>query len=278
MHDLFLVEEDIPVVLARLIVDFEQGSDHRIKEIKSVINPDTLDRGLKYLSAMMEAYTTVTMLPFANLEDINKLIPVRGCPSRFIMKPVLAMPNYFLVIIDTQEFEFTIIGGDTSYNNRLAQDQQLREVVTSLISKSIPATTKMKLVDTKVTNYFHSFYDIVYLLMSVYYMARIWKYADRIPRYMMYRKRDFRRYCYNLCAKYSMECYYYNMSYHMIRPDGSMRRGAMQTMIASLPFERSVVKLDQCPFYGRRGFKNLGRLMAADHGGQAEFASHQHFQ
>lgn len=243
-----------------------------------LINPETLNRGLSYLSAMMEAYTSVTMLPLSQLESLNELIPVRGCPSRFIMKPVVASANYFVVIIDTQEFEYTIIGGDTRYNNRLVQDGELREVVSSLITKSVPAAKKMQLVVTKMTNYFHRFYDIVHLLMAVYQLAKIWKYAVRIPRYIIYKERDFRRYCFNICASYSLELYSYNQRMGKVSANGVLLPGAIRTSIVPLPYERSVIKGDQCPFCGKRGFKNRGRHMAAAHGGQAEFASHQRFE
>lgn len=109
-------------------------------------------------------------------------------------------------------------------------------------------------------------------------MARISEYSIQLPRKIIYAEREFRHFCHNIYLNQQIVNHEYNLANNKVRPNGFLTRDAYRCPVTPIIFERSVVTSDQCPFCLKRGFKNLGRHMAMQHGGQAKIASHSRFE
>lgn len=125
-----------------------------------------------------------------------------------------------------------------------------------------------------LTSRFHEGYPRLHLLMSVYVISRLFKYAKMLPLKVIYGEWEFRRYAANICAELQLVNSLHNMEQGLVSSQGYLKEGAIQSLPSPLVVNQSnVVPKDQCMFCKKRGFNNLGRHMSMKHGGQALFAN-----
>lgn len=128
-----------------------------------------------------------------------------------------------------------------------------------------------------ISGSFHKAYPKLHLLMSVYTISRLFNYSINLPIKVIYGESELRKYASYICAELQFVNSEYNLK-HGLFVNGYLTEKAMLSHPSPLQVEVGVVPKDQCMFCKRRGFKNLGRHLSMQHGGQAMVANNSRLQ
>ena len=141
-----------------------------------------------------------------------------------------------------------------------------------LVETKVAALSGLERRPIALTNQFHVGYRQIHLLMGMFYLGKLFKYAMKLPKRIFYQETHFRHFCWRLCEALQASNAEYNINNNLLRANGYLSRGGMRSLGSSLPFTPAVVSAKECPFCLRRAFNNMGSHMAMAHGDGARNA------
>lgn len=222
----------------------------------------------KSYANLWTAYTTVKVLdPIRVCEAASNIMSVFD--DRFVLQPFVQRNVVFVVILDNKKNEWAYINPyagkdsdkDTAYPDIL---QRLKSEAKTL--KELPCRA------ISLTSYFHKEFPKMHILMGLFYIAKLFKYAIELPQRVFYLERDFRHFCWRLCYALQAANAEYNMFKNLVKANGYEKIGAKRSMGSPVSYTAAVVSPKECPFCLTRKSTNLGKHMAMAHGGQAKDA------
>lgn len=233
-----------------------------------------LNRGvfLEQLDFCLEHWlisTTYSLfLPFEVDTDCDYNPDLSG-PERFKVIPIFQSGNTSIAILDTEQEEWTVLDP----NNSLKRIDERLYDFESLAIKKFSFLKDWIIIPMALSSYFHKEYPLIHLLMSVFYLGKIFRLAAHLPSRIIYGEKDFREYCYMLCLSLQISNLRYNHRQNLIAASGYLKPGAYISYPSPVFFERCVVPTDQCVFCGKRGWKNLTGHVRMSHGGGSALAN-----
>ena len=91
-----------------------------------------------------------------------------------------------------------------------------------------------------LTSYFHTDYPKIHVLMGLFNLGKLFKYAAILPRRVSYLERDFRHLCWRLCHALQIVNADYNLTHNFINENGYLTPGAVSYTHLTLPTNREV--------------------------------------
>lgn len=169
-----------------------------------------------------------------------------------------------LVIVDQSEKEWIYLKPDNMAHKEGSYfDTTCRYIL--LLFPELQNYTRRPVI---ITSVFHEDYPKVHLLMSVYVISRLFRYAIQLPQKIIYGEWEFRKYASNICSELQFVNSRHNIEQGLyVR--GHLKAGALISYPSPLLIEPKVVPKDQCMFCKKRGFKQLGAHYSMRHGGNA---------
>lgn len=233
-------------------------------------NKSFFQDALYLLVALWNGYTSVDLCKPTDSEHMSlvECITMRKSYSRFFVFPLIDDSHNMLLIVDRERRCWGYINPD----NQAARDADEFKRVERLIHSKCADLMKMPGHPISLTSYFHTEYPGIHLLMSVYALARLFRYAVVLPKRLLYGEREFRKFCHNICLVLQLSNTNHNIENNLVRPDGYLEHEAFVSIPSPVGFERAVVPVDTCPVCLRRSFRDLPRHICMAHGGQASVA------
>ena len=273
------IRDEIAIYKAQLIVreDLTLNFPHVVRMGPSSIprgtilkNPGFFFDEVDRIATLWLSYTTVAVGARLDLQS-EVCVGIEGSVDRLLILPVIDMSEISLVIIDKK---LKVWGYIHPSNLTKDQDRVLEETYAKIISRcSGLAQYEGRVI--LLTSHFHKDLHNMHLLMGLYYIGKLFKYAVKLPLKVVYNERDFREYCHDICLKLQIANQEYNLDNGLIDSNGLVKPGGMVSGPSPAIYERSVVVSDLCGFCKTRGWQNLGRHMSFAHGGQALQANHE---
>lgn len=201
----------------------------------------------------------VIRLSFNKDEDYEK-------DARFLIYPFeTAVGEDSLIIVDTSEREWIFIRP----GNEEFKDASYFNDCCKYIFSVFPELMDYSKRTVSISSHFHEDCHKLHLLMSLYVIARLFRYCVALPKKIIYHEYEFRKYASNICLELQRVNSEYNVKHDLVDSNGYLLEGAYESLPSPLKYVKpSVVPKDQCMFCGERGFSNLGRHMSVKHGGQ----------
>lgn len=234
-----------------------------------VVIAELLEKMTYLLAPMTESW----WLGIASFADIaagrHKFELRRGVRFQFLL--VDRGTYYDVIIIDVDAKELTILFGSQPKGGDVAAR------IMSILNSCCKQTDGMRYKMVKMTSQFHPELPGIHQVMSLYYLAKIFRHSVELPQKIIYSEREFRRLCYDICVQLQLANLKYNQERGYVSTSGNLSGDAFRSIESPVKFQRSVVPIDQCPICLKRYFKNLGSHMTADHGKGGAYASHSRF-
>lgn len=226
--------------------------------------------GLDIITDLWHKYTSVYLVTLVSTEFIRESGFSLDHPDlqeyRFIVLPISDDNFDMIVIIDKERDEWVTISPD----NEAAKDHEVFGEIESIAGKICKPLKDMISWPIMITSSFHRQFPKVHLIMSLFYLAKLFKYCPSLPKKLIYGERDFRWYCYEVCYKLQLSNNEYNMNNNLIKKNGGLKKGALKSILIPIYFERSVVPKGQCPYCLKRDFLNLANHITMKHRGQSD--------
>ena len=185
--------------------------------------------------------------------------------ERFVIQPIREDDVMLIIIVDRERERWYWVNPylsiENPYRALIAVLKREGNIIKEWINRPIC-----------LTSHFHSKYVRIHLLMGIFQIAKLLRYAQTMPQRVFYQEKSFRYYCWALQMGLQMANAQHNMDYRLVRADGYLKRGAMRSMGFHIDYKPAVVSGNECPFCLKRGFNNMGRHMSMAHGNQAQNA------
>jgi hypothetical protein len=221
---------------------------------------------LEWMADLCNAHTTAAMTPALDPAMLDDAITINEeGATRFLIIPILAEGFDAVLVVDRQNEEWGYINP-----NNEATDADVFADISNVATKTCSQFRDYVGMPITITSHFHKEYPKMHLLMAVFHLAKLFRYAKILPRKIIYRECDFRAFCDQLIAELRVANMNYNLERGYIKPDGYIASGGYISPTSSnVQFERSIVPSDQCNFCLKRGYNNLANHMSMKHGGLA---------
>lgn len=186
---------------------------------------------------------------------------------RFAIIPVIDedLDINALMILDKDRREWVFISAE----NTASRDAEAFDEVERFAGNICESLKEMKRWPITLTSHFHRNYPKIHVLMGYFYLVKLFKYCNLLPSKLIYGEREIRQFTYEIGLQLQLRNLSYNIDNDLIRNNGTLKKGALRSVIPSLTYERSVVPKDQCPYCKKRGFTCLQRHIIMQHGGQS---------
>lgn len=220
---------------------------------------------LRFLSRIWSNYAPTLVV--TTDDDPDDRVATRPEQARFILcQRISSEDSDCLVVVDREIKEWIFFQpGNALHKNSTRFDALDRPQIEEAFSMLKGYNCRV----IPITSAFHVSYPRVHLLMSVYVMARLFRYSVALPQKVIYGEWEFRKYASNICNELQISNSEYNIKNRLVDEQGYLKSGAKVSYPCALLPETCVVPKDQCMFCKRRGFQNLGRHLSMQHGGQA---------
>lgn len=185
---------------------------------------------------------------------------------RYIILPIHDDDWDLIIIIDRERDEWVSISPD----NEAVKDHEVFGEIDSVAGKICKPLKDIIGWPIMITSSFHRQYPRVHLIVSLFYLAKLFKYCPSLPKKIIYTERDFRWYCYDVCFKLQLTNLEHNIMNDLIKDNGGLKQEAFRSILAPIDFERSVVPSDQCPYCLKRGFSILANHITMKHRGDSD--------
>lgn len=220
---------------------------------------------LQWIAYLFNAHTTAVVPAVFTPEMLNDVVSSNNEePTRFFVIPFLDEDFNAIVIVDRHNEEW----GYINPNNDASRSNDVFNEIESAASKSCKLIADYVGMPITITSQFHKEYPKIHLLMAVFHLAKLFRYATMLPRKIIYRETDFRGFCDRLILELRIANMNHNFENGHIRMDGYITEdGYISPSSSGIQFERSVVPLDQCCFCKKRGYNILVNHIVMAHGG-----------
>lgn len=219
---------------------------------------------LEVCANLWRAFVDVKVLEHVSILEAPYLL-CEAITERFVVLPFREADIMLIVIIDQERQRWYWLDPYTSnknpYSAMLSVLRREGNVIKDWINRPI-----------SLTSYFHAEHVKIHLLMGIFHIAKLLRYAQTMPQRVFYQEKGFRHYCWSLQMALQMANAEHNMKHRLIRADGYLRRCAMRSMGFHINYQPAVVSGNECPFCLKRGFNNMGRHLSMAHGNQAQNA------
>lgn len=238
-------------------------------EQKYLENLPCFHNGIELMSHVWNRYAptvaTQTILYEHDKESVNSI------GARFVIYPVKSsIGDDCLVILDQVNHRWIFLRAN---NMEYKDPEYYREVTYRWIVSLFPELSDYEGGPILITSAFHTEYPRIHLLMSLYVITRLFRYSVALPAKIIFGESEFRKYASNICVELQITNVEYNLSHNLVDSFGYLKDNAKQSLPSPLISQHCVVPKDQCMFCKKRGFKNLGRHLSMQHGGQADYAN-----
>lgn len=215
------------------------------------------------------------IVDFATLSNRSFKIDLRA--GRLIIIPFKDNKFNMLAVIDanTREWAYLEPENECRCKDDSCPYDSLYKLVWDMLNDYCPFLKLKPGIKVAITSTFHKSYPKIHLLMSMFYMAKMFKVTTIFPKRICYLERDMRQYCYNICYKLQLVNTEYNVNNGLVKPNGYLKAKAYQSISSQVMFERSVVRVDECPYCGKRSFVNLASHIRMKHANDAVFIRRQ---
>lgn len=232
---------------------------------------DVFQSGLDRIGALFNKYATVHIAKVTNFDNIHEFVFDLELESdyRFFIIPFLNAETNVMILIDKERCEWVYI----SPENEAVKDHEIFGDIDSLVGRIYAPLKDMLSWPIMITSSFHREYPKIHLLMSLFYLVKLFKYSVMFPQKVIYGERETRLFCYYICLEQQLKNHEYNTKAKLVDKDGNLLPNAYTSIIPSIPYEKSVIPKDQCPFCKKRCFNSLARHMCFKHGGQSDFCN-----
>lgn len=222
-------------------------------------------------------YTTYDLEGILYLDNTDFKVDLKHRHGRFWVLPVIPIPapdtvctpDTVLFIVDRQNKEYVYVN---SLNDLRADTEQFKTIDDDVRSRC-DELQEMKGWPLLLTSVFHRDYYKMHLIMTTFYLGRLFRYAVSLPKKLIYAEREFRHICHDVCLELQLTNQRYNLDHNLVKRNGYLKPEAFRSISSPVGFERSVVPSDQCPFCSTRGHKNLANHIRMKHGGQSAAAN-----
>lgn len=222
---------------------------------------------LAYIAKIWNRFAATTVQPLVRMRLDRQSFP---SGARFIICPIEYVDcSDNLIIVDQVERDWIFLRPD---NEAYKDPSYFDNVICEHLLGLFPELRSYGRRPVIMTSSFHKPFPRIHLLMSVYVIARLFRYSVSLPRKIIYGEWELRKYASNICSNLQLANSEYNIRQGLfIR--GYLKEGAMISYASSLQVETAVVPKDQCMFCKGRGFKKLGAHYSMKHGGKAKIAN-----
>lgn len=250
-------EDDIPRVKTMALHD---------PDGMALDNIDVFRRCLPLILNEWEKYASVKFLPQCSMNNWEAgRIRMSLTGSGYEICPIVDDTTNVILIFDVEKHEWYYLNSSCDQNQ---VERQYEKVVESL-KKHYPRVASSNSYNVSTTNHFHQKYPRIHLLMMVWTIGRLFRYARVIPRKTIYQERSFRLYCWAICTDIQLNNLRYNMNNGLIDSEGELLAGAYVSYASPVQYERAIVASDTCMICGARGFNNFARHVVMKHSSQA---------
>lgn len=237
---------------------------------------ELLDREDVFLNSLVltidqwKVFIPVILTEVTRMNDwISSSVPIDFSRADYIVVPIIDELSSVLLIVDNIHSHWFYLNGKSDLN---VVRKDFTEFALMIKDKFPTLGAKREALITS-TNYFHTNFPKLHLLLMAFTIGRLFKYAKLFPRRVIYTEKLFRRFCWYICNETQLCNHDYNVSNGLLGENGDMLAGAYYCYSSSVQFQRSVVPTDVCMYCLTRNHKNMGKHMAAKHGGQAKEAN-----
>lgn len=230
------------------------------------LHSNTLFHGQLYLlTETMIGFTTAALCCPTSLHHFAvDLHDHKRTGARFLVVPVLLSRNSdALIVVDRENEEWGYMCPD----NLAWRYPRLFEEIKEKVKQSTSLLANFEGLAINLTSYYHTAYPRVHLLMALFHLSKLFRYASVLPRKVIYRETDFRGYCHEICRELAVANAVYNLENGLIKRNTFLADGAYISHASPVQYERATVNEDQCEFCLKRGSKNLGSHKSMKHGG-----------
>lgn len=229
-----------------------------------LLNKDMFVHQVKRMVSYFVAFTTAATMDVCDSSGIGLAMNRSDEYNvRFLVVPIVDPVMEALIVIDRENEEWGFIdSGDVLWRH-----PEVFATIKTSITKSAAKLAGYAGAAINVTSYYHTNYPRIHLLMALFHIGKAFRYASILPRKVIYREKDFRGFCHQLCHELEVANLKYNSEHGLIKSNGFLADKAYRSYPSPVQFDRAVVNEDQCGFCKRRGFKNLGAHMSMMHGG-----------
>lgn len=231
--------------------DFLHSNDLFINCLRSYVN-------------LWRTYVSVAVLdPIYLIQACDsRMFTCDSLVHRFVIQPVLYSDHVLVLILDNQE-------RDLAYINPYFGEETPFTPALGVLHREIPGINGKICRPIALTSYFHREFSKIHILMGLFHIGRLFKYARILPKRLSYLERDFRQLCWRLCYALQVANADYNLSQGLVNDNGYLLPGAKRSSGSPVTYAAAVVSRKECPFCLDRNWTKLGRHMIMKHGNQA---------
>ena len=226
-------------------------------------------QNLPFLTVYWHGYTTSGVSQPVSLSLDEGSFKIAENDERFLIIPVLDEDVNVLIIVDKLRSEWGYINPD----NKAHKDKELFQEINGVVNRCCPETEDMVGHPITISSHFHREYPLIHLLMSVFYLGKVFRLATRLPKKILYGEQAFRGYCHRICLQLQLQNLRFNLENGYVKDNGYLRPLAFVSYASPVNFERAIIPADQCIFCEKHGFGNLGSHIKMAHGGLSDKAN-----
>lgn len=227
---------------------------------------------LKYVMRYWQPYASVKLLEPVAVSHMRRS-QIESKDARFVVLPVdlnADQKDMGLLVFDKENKLWSWLRNNNSSKVAAAQVDYVKTKILVHFPNCINWAGYIMILSS---SYHHKEFPFVHLIMGLYYIARLFRYAVQLPHKVIYNERDLRMFAYKSCLAVQLSNQAYNIENKLLTEDGVLKPGAYCSLPSPIQYARSIVPSDICGFCKKRGFNNLGRHMSMTHGGQAIIAN-----
>lgn len=232
-------------------------------EGKLLLNVGHFLRRLYRLVGMFDDESITDILGAFTWEEFASEPLVARPEARFVFIPIVDTVA-FLVVTDNSRRVWTYLNPDT---RQPTYDESYERI--NVVFRNHEVLKDFNGTKTGLSSTFHREYALMHLLVAVRELIKAYNMAGVVPIRLIYQETDFRRFCYECCLEQELVNLEYNKKNNLIDRRGMLLPGAYRHGTCPVYYTASVVKSDQCPYCGKRGFKHLKAHIIMKHAGNA---------